>query len=95
MVIASRMMKGAYNEEDDLTFRWRKWANLTFGWFANVSFNKKAWVTDTINGFRAIKKDAFEKIKPDGHGYTIEYQMSIRAMKAKLKIGDGSPTSHL
>jgi len=88
MVIASRMMKGAYNEEDDLTFRWRKWANLTFGWFANISFNKKTWVTDTINGFRAIKKDAFEKIKPDGHGYTIEYQMSIRAMKAKLKIAE-------
>ncbi len=45
-------------------------------------------MTDTINGFRAIKKDAFEKIKPDGHGYTIEYQMSIRAMKAKLKIAE-------
>ncbi len=88
MVIASRMMKDAHNEEDDQTFRWRKWANLTFGWWANKLFNKSEKITDTINGFRAIKKDIFEQLKPDGPGYTIEYQMSIRAMKAKMKIAE-------
>ncbi len=86
IVIASRMMKGAYNEEDEHLLRWRKWANLSFGWLANVFFNKAAWVSDTINGFRAVRTAAFAQLSPDGPGYTIEYQMSIRAMKKRLRI---------
>ena len=88
IVIASRMMKGAHNEEDDHIFRWRKWANLTFGWWANLLFNKREKVTDTINGFRAIRMDVIEKLNLNGAGYTIEYQMSIHAMKQELKFAE-------
>lgn len=95
LVIASRMMKGARNEEDDKIFRWRKWANNAFNLGANVAFRRTGkYVTDTINGYRGITKTAFEKIKPSGEGYTIEYQMSIRAMKNRLKIKE-FPTHEL
>jgi glycosyltransferase involved in cell wall biosynthesis len=87
MVIASRMMKGAYNEEDDLTFKWRKWANNSFNLLANLFFRSSGqFITDSINGYRGITKEAFNKVLPDGKGYTIEYQMTIRAFKEKLKI---------
>lgn len=87
MVIASRMMKGAYNEEDDKILKWRKWANNTFNFLANILFRSTgSYITDSINGFRAITKEAFSKVQPDGKGYTIEYQMTIRAFKKKLKI---------
>lgn len=87
IVIASRMMKGAHNEEDDHLFRPRKWANNIFNTAANICFRRKGpWVSDSINGFRAITKDAFTLLKPDGAGFTIEYQMTIRAFKHRLKM---------
>lgn len=87
LVIASRMMKGAYNEEDSQIFKFRKWANNAFNLLANIFFRKEGvFITDSINGFRGITKAAFQKIRPDGSGYTIEYQMTIKAFKNKLKI---------
>jgi glycosyltransferase involved in cell wall biosynthesis len=89
MVIASRMMKGAYNEEDDKIFKWRKWANNAFNLLANLLFRSTgSYITDSINGYRAITKEAFNKVQPDGKGYTIEYQMTIRAFKENLKIAE-------
>lgn len=86
LVIASRMMKGAHNEEDESFLPLRKWVNLAFGLIANTIWNRSKFVTDTINGFRGIKKSVFKELGLDGLGYTIEYQMSIRAFKHKKKI---------
>ena len=49
-------------------------------------WNKGRYVTDTINGFRAVRRDAFQRLALDADGFVIEYQMSIRAMKRGLKI---------
>ena len=87
VVIASRMMREAYNEEDVSWWRPRKWANNIFNWFVNVAFNRSGtYVTDSINGFRAIKRDLFLTLKQDAVGYTIEYQMTMRCLKLKKKI---------
>ena len=87
LVIASRMMAGSHNEEDGEFFKWRKWANNVFNLLANFFFKKEGpFVTDSINGFRGITKRAFTMMKPDGSGYTIEYQMTIKAFKNRLKI---------
>ena len=86
MVIASRMTRGAWNEEDAQILRFRKWANLAFGAVANLIWNRSPWVSDTINGYRAITRSCFEALKPDAKGFTIEYQMTIRAMKKNFKI---------
>jgi len=82
IVIASRMMKGAWNEEDGQILRWRKWANNAFNLLANLFFRRSGpYITDSINGYRAITKKAFAELGIDGHGYTVEYQMTIRAFK--------------
>ena len=87
IVIASRMMAGAKNEEDDNWFRWRKWANKSFNWLANRRFNQRpTYITDSINGFRAITKKAANQLQLDALDYTIEYQMTMRAFKHGLKI---------
>jgi glycosyltransferase involved in cell wall biosynthesis len=89
LVIASRMMEGAVNEEDEQIFRWRKWANNVFNLFANLFFNKSLfhnYVTDSINGFRGFKRTAFNSLELDALGYTIEYQSTIRAFRHRLKI---------
>ncbi len=91
VAIASRMMKGAFNEEDVSLWRPRKWVNKAFGWLANLIFNpgwpgKGNYITDTINGFRAFKKTSFQALKTTQMGYPIEYQTSIRGMRQGFKI---------
>ena len=89
IVIASRMMKGAKNEEDDQILKWRKWANNIFNLLANLFFNPNFfshYITDSINGFRGFKRDSFISLNLDALGYTIEYQSTIRALKKRMKI---------
>jgi glycosyltransferase involved in cell wall biosynthesis len=87
MVIASRFMTGARSEDDDkFLFASRRWGNLLFTWLANVLCGRGRWITDTINGYRAITRAAFLRLAPDAHGYAIEFQMSIRALRLGLRV---------
>ena len=86
MVIASRFMVGASSEDDDKVLS-RRWGTLTFTWLANVLCGRgRPWITDTINGYRAITKAAFHRLAPDAEGYAIEFQMSIRALQLGLRV---------
>ena len=82
------MMRGAFNEEDVSWFRPRKWVNKSFTLAANLLWNRGPYVTDTINGLRAVRRSAFREMAPDADGFVIEYQMSIRAMKLGLKVAE-------
>lgn len=86
LVIASRFLPGSRNEEDDKLLKFRAWANRAFTWLANLAW--KGRLSDSINGYRAITKIAFNRLQLDAFGYAIEYQMSIRALKLNLKIAE-------
>ena len=86
LVIASRMIENARNEEDGQKIKPRKWANNAFNLLINILFNRGSFISDSINGYRAITKTALNAIKIDACDYTIEYQMTIRCMKHHLKI---------
>ena len=86
LAIASRFLPGSRNEEDDHLLKFRKWANQAFTFAANALWNHGAYVTDTINGFRAVTRDAFGRLFPRSAGYTVEYEMTIRAMKQHMQI---------
>ena len=48
----------------------RKWANNIFN-FANLAFRRKGlYITDSINGYRAITRETVDKLKLDASGYT-------------------------
>jgi glycosyltransferase involved in cell wall biosynthesis len=87
MVIASRFMRGARSEDDDkFLFASRRWGNLMFTWLVNVLCGGRSYITDTINGYRAITRAAFAQLAPDAEGYAIEFQMSIRALQLRLRV---------
>lgn len=88
MVIASRFMKGSRNEEDDKIFKFRAWANRIFTLLVKIFWGGN--LTDSINGYRGITKEAFNKMRIDAIGFVVEYQMSIRAIKLGLKIKEFS-----
>ena len=87
LVIASRMMRGAVNEEDIHLLKPRKCANNALNLLANVLFRRVgSFVTDSINGYRAITRHASQELKLNALDYTIEYQMTIRALKKRMMI---------
>lgn len=94
MVIASRLMPEAWNEEDEKVIKLRKWFVQAVTLAANLLWNRRAlrqgrgYVTDTINGFRGIRKSAFHLLELDVADYTVEFQMSIQAMKRDLRIAE-------
>lgn len=86
LTIASRFMKESRNEEDNEKFKFRKWANQLFTYCIRFFWGGK--ITDSINGYRAIKKNKFSKLHLDATGFAIEFQMTIRALKLKMKIAE-------
>ncbi|MEA2205891.1 MAG: hypothetical protein QOE77_2667 [Blastocatellia bacterium] len=86
MAIASRFLPASKNEEDDAALPLRKWTNQAFTMMANTIWNRQPYISDTINGYRAITRSAFALLSPESMGYTVEYELTIRAMKKRLKI---------
>jgi glycosyltransferase involved in cell wall biosynthesis len=87
LAIASRFAEGSVNEETD-TFRPRARVNQTLTWMANQLFNHGPFVTDTINGFRAMRRRAFLDMDTSVKRFPIEYQISIRAMRRRWRIAE-------
>jgi glycosyltransferase involved in cell wall biosynthesis len=86
-VVASRMIAGAWNEEDDKLFKWRKLANKGFIALANLLFGRNGNRTsDVTNGFRGISCRAFDQMQLTSRDLTLDYQMCIRALKCDIPI---------
>jgi len=87
LAIASRFAPGAVNEEQDV-FRARARVNQALTWVANRLFNHGPFVTDTINGFRALRRRALLDLDTSVKRFPIEYQISIRAMRRRWRISE-------
>lgn len=51
-------------------------------------------MTDTINGFRAVRADSFRRCECRVDGFVIEYLMSMRMMKLGMRIGEMPTYEH-
>jgi glycosyltransferase involved in cell wall biosynthesis len=86
-VVASRMIKGSWNEEDEKIFKTRKWANQGFALIANVIWGRKGNRTsDVTNGLRGIRVDAWDRLKLTSTDCTLDFQMVIRALRTRVPI---------
>jgi glycosyltransferase involved in cell wall biosynthesis len=86
-VVASRMVRGAINEDDVKIIKFRKWANNGLALFANVLFASDGNRTsDVTNGFRGISCQAWDKMRLTSKDLTMDYQMVIRALKLGIPI---------
>jgi glycosyltransferase involved in cell wall biosynthesis len=87
IIIASRMLKESWNEEDGHWFRPRKWGNKFFALFAYMLFGSgKKYISDPINGYRGLSLSAWNLLRPDAENFNIEYQISVRAYRRNLKV---------
>jgi glycosyltransferase involved in cell wall biosynthesis len=93
LVISSRNMKGARNEEDVSFFRPRKWFVLGLSLLTALLWRRKGpAVWDVLHGFRGMTVEAFERIGPRDTGVSIDLEMIARAYKMGLTI-EQFPTS--
>lgn len=86
LVIASRNIKGAKNEEDKDWLKPRKWAGLALAALAALIWRREGYVVrDVLHGFKGFKISAFEKIAPLDYGLSIDIEMVARSYRLRLK----------
>ena len=86
LIIASRIMKGAVNEEDKHLLKPRKWFVVSLGVLVALIWKKEGnFVGDVLHGFRGMTKSAFLAIEPLDKGLSIDLEMAVRSYRKKLK----------
>ncbi len=87
LVIASPMIKGGRNEEDDSLLRPRKWFVLALGLLSYLVWRRKGPVIwDVLHGFRAMRRERFFAIGPLDHGLSVDLEMVVRGYRKKLRM---------
>lgn len=86
IAVASRFMKGGGSDDSDDPIRIRKLGNLFFTFLTNLLWN--AGVTDATNGLRAFQRSAWDRLNIDSPYHEAEFQMTIRAAKLGIRIGE-------
>jgi glycosyltransferase involved in cell wall biosynthesis len=79
--MGSRFMQGGGSS--DITFL-RRLGNKFF--VSLVNFFYRMNYSDLCYGYRAFRKEAFEKLNLKSNGFAIETEISIRAAKKKLRV---------
>lgn len=86
LVIASRKIKGARNEEDDKVLKPRKWGVLGLAAFAALVWRREGhFVRDVLHGYKGFTVSAFKRIDPLDHGLSIDLEMVIRAYRFGIR----------
>jgi glycosyltransferase involved in cell wall biosynthesis len=86
LIIASRQIAGAINEEDAGLWRPRKWAVRGLALLAAVIWRREGyWVRDVLHGFKGWKRSAFSCMKILDYGLSIDIEMVVRAYKLRIK----------
>ncbi len=82
-VIASRYKDGAKSIDDDFL---TKIGNRIFTAMVNILF--RAHYSDVLVGFRAYRREAFNKINPTATGLDWSVQLPIQFAKAGVRLAD-------
>ena len=85
LVIASRNIKDAKNEEDDQLFKPRKtFVNVLALLSALLWKRDRPMIWDVLHGYRGMSKKAFETIDPLRQGLSMDLEMVVRSYKLRL-----------
>lgn len=94
-VVASRMMKGAHNEEDGKLIKARKWFVLSLGLIAKILYKREGnTVWDTLHGFRGMTVDAFKRCEISDMSPSVDIEMVCRSYMLHLKRIEFPTTEH-
>jgi glycosyltransferase involved in cell wall biosynthesis len=93
LVIASRNIRGARNEEDEHWLRPRKWFVICISLVTALIWRRKGPIIwDVLHGFRGMRKDRFLSIEPLKEGLSIDIEMVARCYRKRYRAVE-FPTS--
>lgn len=86
VVVASRNINGARNEEDGKLLKPRKCGVLALAGIAALLWRRDGYfVRDILHGYKGMTVPAFKQIAPLDHGLTIDLEIVIHSYKHRLK----------
>jgi glycosyltransferase involved in cell wall biosynthesis len=86
LVVASRIIAGARNEEDDRLVKPRKWFVMALALTARVMWMREGtMIWDVLHGCRAMRREAFFAIDPLPDCLSIDMEMVVRSYRKRLK----------
>jgi glycosyl transferase family 2 len=86
LVIASRNISGASNEEDHQLLKPRKWGVMALALTVALLWRREGhFVHDVLHGYKGFTVAAFKRIAPLDHGLSIDLEMTARAYRLRLK----------
>ena len=90
LVIASRMMPGAVNEEDDQIIRHRKWFGEGLALASSLRWNrnKAQRITDPLHGYRGCSRNFSDSLTLRPNGVTADLEMVQHAYKIGAKVAE-------
>jgi len=86
LVIASRNIQGACNEEDHHLLRPRKWGVKALALTVALLWRREGHlVQDVLHGYKGFTRAAFRRIQPLDHGLSIDLEMTARSYRLRIK----------
>jgi glycosyltransferase involved in cell wall biosynthesis len=87
LVVASRIGRGARNEEDDSWLQYRKWFVMSLGLTASLFWRRRGpMIWDVLHGYRAMRRDSFFAIEPLPRGVSMDLEMVARAYRKRMQV---------
>ncbi len=86
LVVASRLLKQSFNEEDTLLFRPRKWFVKIIALYSYVMWGKfkDKVLLDVLHGYRGMYVADFNKLSILDSGISVDIEMVVRSYKSDL-----------
>lgn len=86
LVVASRNIAGAKNEEDSFILKPRKWGIYFLAVFAAMIWKRDGPVIrDVLHGYKGITIPAFKMIDPLDYGLSIDLETVVRSYKLNIQ----------
>lgn len=85
LVVASRNLPGAHNEEDEHILKPRKWGVLLLGHLVSVLWRREGWrIRDVLHGVKGFTVEAYKRMQISDVGVTIDLEMAIRSYRLRI-----------
>jgi glycosyltransferase involved in cell wall biosynthesis len=96
LVIASRNIHGAHNEEDGKFIRPRKWCVLGLAALAALLWRREGhFVRDVLHGVKGFTASGMRRMRPGGEGLSIDIEMVVHSYRLRLPRAEFPTTEHL
>ena len=86
LVVASRNLPGAHNEEDEQVFKPRKWGVAMLSHAVSILWRREGWrIRDVLHGVKGFTVASYRRMKISEVGVTIDLEMTVGAYRLAIR----------